>query len=467
MEPIGYSDQKNQLQTEFRQQSNHNSDRIHGRHALEPRSGKELRNRIQGFGSEPVAAFEEDSLWGTLVEVGIAMGVGTKEEMEESMVLAKSGLDDLTDAASALFDIGDEDDKQQTLAAPTDLKFRLQGGPCNVDPRSVDRPFAAGALQKAGRQPKGYERARDVDGLIEAAADTDIDNDAPGQYFIVSDDPVVVSDTKPLGGQRIGRLIPGEFVMVLGLSECPGRLRAHIAKGHDHPSGWISVVNLETGYRFAEPCMRAEKPRNAAQIDTPSANERRVNDSVNSDLLNRVSEPELPGAHGEQALLDLSSAADAHGDEAEAEAGEWTPFAAAAVATDDKDDDDDIFNDEAEWGTFESATGLDGNSTTLLDATTLASECTQLPNMVGAGLSLVSDEGDNFMDGSMGYKQPSRWPSHSGYAFDPFLERTSQASDPCVVKPPKFQLAAAPRGISVFDPLSGKNADCIAALGQF
>merc|ERR1712032_968535 len=73
--------------------------------------------------------------------------------------------------------------------------------------------------------------------------------DAPGRY-VISQDPTYVSASSvvPQYDDEIEEeLHAGEHVVVLEVRRMEGRLRARIKD----PPGWISIVNLETGIRFA------------------------------------------------------------------------------------------------------------------------------------------------------------------------------------------------------------------------
>jgi hypothetical protein len=425
-------------------------DEEHGRHAFEHRSGELLKRRIQGFGSEPLApALPEDSLWGALVEVGVAMGVGTKEEMEESMVLAKDGFEEFADAAGSFFDVGFGEEVAE---------LNMPGYPPNVT-----RPMNDAALERCRA---AFNKASDAD-------------DGPGQYRIISDDSVAVSRTQALGGKPIGTLRKGDVVTVLGVAQCPGRLRARIME----PSGWISLLNLETGFRFAQ-AQEAENTecsgkRSTARVcghskadvkqnyapsttaSTPSANEREANDLNDSDLLGVLNNDVADQAdravdENKRTLLDVPMDDDGKG---------WTPFVAATLPHSIAEEE----LDEDEWSPFESAVAPAHDNSTLVSAPLAADltgvEWTLPTSAMGAnrGLSAVQEGDDECLlsTNNKDCHEPSTWQNH-GYASDPSFEKT--CFDPCAMKPQKFTPLVT-RGISVFDPFSDKNADIMAALG--
>lgn len=79
--------------------------------------------------------------------------------------------------------------------------------------------------------------------------------DGPGPYVILHHE-ALVSPTAARSSEAavIGKLPAGVFVHVLEVLHLPesGRLRGRI----EHPSGWISLLDMETGYRWAEPYER-------------------------------------------------------------------------------------------------------------------------------------------------------------------------------------------------------------------
>lgn len=76
-----------------------------------------------------------------------------------------------------------------------------------------------------------------------------LEPDAPGRYRIVGQE-AFVSLTIRLGGTLISRLQQGEEVMVVDVlcSSEDHRIRGRL----QNPAGWISLLNTQTGYRWAE-----------------------------------------------------------------------------------------------------------------------------------------------------------------------------------------------------------------------
>lgn len=82
-------------------------------------------------------------------------------------------------------------------------------------------------------------------------------DDAPGAYVISHQDTLVSSSVRRSGeSEAIGCLVSGTFVNVLEVVHLPDshRVRARI----EHPPGWISLLNTETGYRWANPYVAPE-----------------------------------------------------------------------------------------------------------------------------------------------------------------------------------------------------------------
>merc|ERR1712087_168426 len=81
----------------------------------------------------------------------------------------------------------------------------------------------------------------------DAPAD-DAPPDAPGRYKIIAPSAVAVSSTVTLGGERVGVLEPGNTFTISSIKEASDRIRGRI----EEPNGWISLMNTETGVRYAK-----------------------------------------------------------------------------------------------------------------------------------------------------------------------------------------------------------------------
>jgi len=82
-------------------------------------------------------------------------------------------------------------------------------------------------------------------------------DDAPGAYVVAHQDTLVSSSIRRSGeSEAIGSLPSGTFVNVLEVVHLADshRVRARI----EHPPGWISLLNTETGYRWANPYLVPE-----------------------------------------------------------------------------------------------------------------------------------------------------------------------------------------------------------------
>jgi len=78
--------------------------------------------------------------------------------------------------------------------------------------------------------------------------------DGPGTYMITK--KTIATGRADRGGGKIEDLIPGQIVEVLEVVECEGRVRARVAD----PPCWFSVLNNQSGTRFAVKDGRLAKP---------------------------------------------------------------------------------------------------------------------------------------------------------------------------------------------------------------
>merc|ERR1712151_714819 len=103
-----------------------------------------------------------------------------------------------------------------------------------------DKPSGGkNSTAKAGREKKAAKE--------DAVAD-DAPPDAPGRYKIVAPSAVAVSSTVTLGGERVGVLEPGNTFSISSIKSASDRIRGRI----EEPAGWISLVNTESGVRYAK-----------------------------------------------------------------------------------------------------------------------------------------------------------------------------------------------------------------------
>jgi len=132
----------------------------------------------------------------------------------------------------------------------------------------------------------------------QGSSPSQLPEDRPGRYTIISN-RVVVSDTLALKGNILAELGRGEMIEIVELAQCPGRLRARIAA----PAGWISVKDTNTNRRWVERESEGSHISNA----TPAV-------SVRSDTQKTQTVPDLldvgntaPHVGGD--LLDVSGSA--------------------------------------------------------------------------------------------------------------------------------------------------------------
>jgi len=159
------------------------------------RTGEGLKSRIQGFGNgPPPPPLPEANFLGDLVDPH------TQADMERTVTdwieTAKKGFDGMIQA----FD-----------------DFVGDGPPPPQNPR-----------------PQG-------------SSPSQLQEDRPGRYTIISN-RVIVSDTLALKGNVLAELGMGDKIEIVELAQCPGRLRARIAA----PAGWISIKDTNTNRRWAE-----------------------------------------------------------------------------------------------------------------------------------------------------------------------------------------------------------------------
>merc|ERR1712232_1179623 len=91
-------------------------------------------------------------------------------------------------------------------------------------------------------------------GPAAAAADRE---DAPGMY--ITNVSTRVAELAALGSAKVALLEAGAHVLVLELKSLPepvNRLRARIEK----PAGWISILNLASGFRWAQKHAKSFSP---------------------------------------------------------------------------------------------------------------------------------------------------------------------------------------------------------------
>lgn len=83
----------------------------------------------------------------------------------------------------------------------------------------------------------------------DAMAETIVEEDLPGHYLITHNNAAVRAEAA-LDSPVVGQLAAGEIVHVL---EVLPLLEENRVRGKlEHPHGWISLVNLQDGYRWAE-----------------------------------------------------------------------------------------------------------------------------------------------------------------------------------------------------------------------
>eukprot|EP00435_Cladocopium_sp_Y103_P064358 s197_g26.t1 len=85
--------------------------------------------------------------------------------------------------------------------------------------------------------------------MVASIAETIVEEDLPGHYLIVHNNAAVRAEVA-LDSPVVGQLASGEIVHVL---EVLPLLEENRVRGKlEHPHGWISLVNLQDGYRWAE-----------------------------------------------------------------------------------------------------------------------------------------------------------------------------------------------------------------------
>lgn len=113
---------------------------------------------------------------------------------------------------------------------------------------AAGRAFASAVTQSSTRALQSFQKAMAAD-LKTSTPAQDTLGEAPGTYCIVA--PAAVTSTfEPTQETIVKQLSVGETVQVLSVVRDGQRLRARVRE----PAGWISLLNTESGKRWAQSC---------------------------------------------------------------------------------------------------------------------------------------------------------------------------------------------------------------------
>lgn len=116
------------------------------------------------------------------------------------------------------------------------------------------------------QQPAGWITVLDTEAAMRWA--THERQDTPGRYLVLRDRTFVGFEAERVG-EGAGVINKGTWVEVLQILNCAkiNRVRAQISKPH----GWITVLNKDSGARFATPVAEMEKPAHTEVVPVRTA----------------------------------------------------------------------------------------------------------------------------------------------------------------------------------------------------